>query len=411
MAASIHSIMDTDSEDEMPPGWEERVTVEGKVYYANHENKVTQWIHPTTGKKKTVQGDLPFGWERCFGEDGTMFFVDHMNKKTTFTDPRLAFAEEVKDTVMDFRQRFDGSSTALQVLHGRDLTGKHAVVTGANSGIGFETARSLALNGATVILACRNLKAARECQQVIVKEMSKAKVEVMHLDLASLRSVREFAETYKNLGWPLQLLILNAGVFGVAWQETEDGLEVTFQVNHLSHLYLTCLLSPLLIQSAPARVVVLSSESHRFSRLTLATVNRDTLSPPPNKYSDMQAYNHSKLCNLLFAAVLHLKLRSKGITVLTLHPGNMMSTSLQRNWWGYRLLFTLVRPFTKSMQQGAATTVYCAVANELEGAGGLYFNNCCRCDPSPTAHDAKLAQAVWDFSLATLQEKVGKVSL
>ncbi|KAK7115495.1 WW domain-containing oxidoreductase-like [Littorina saxatilis] len=410
MSASMESILDTDSEDEMAPGWEERVTVEGKVYYANHETKVTQWTHPSTGKKKTVKGELPYGWERCFGDDGTVFYVDHINKKTTYTDPRLAFAEEVKSSIMDFRQKFDGSSTALQILHGRDMGTKYVLVTGANSGIGLETARSLALHGATVIMACRNLNAARECRAAIVKEMPKAKVEVMHLDLASLRSVREFAETYKNTGWPLHILILNAAVFGVPWQETEDGLELTFQVNHLAHFYLTLLLQPVLVKSAPARVVVVSSESHRFSGLTKETVNLESLSPPASKYSDIRAYNHSKLCNVLFANMLCTKLGTQRVTVLSLHPGNMMSSSLARHWWLYRLLFTLVRPFTKSMQQGAATTVYCAVAKELEGVGGLYFNSCCRCEASPKAHDPDLAETLWQFSVKLLQSKVGEIS-
>ncbi|XP_076449544.1 WW domain-containing oxidoreductase-like [Babylonia areolata] len=407
MAASVQNILDTDSEDDIPPGWEERVTLEGKVYYANHDSKATQWTHPTTGKRKVVRGELPFGWEQCFGEDGTVFFVDHVNKKTTYTDPRLAFAEEVKKSVLDFRQRFDASSTALQVLHGRDLSHRYVVVTGANAGIGYETARSLALHGATVVLACRNLQAARRCQGDIRREMSKAKVEVMPLDLASLSSVRQFAHSYAATGWPLHLLVLNAGVFGLPWGETEDGIEVTFQVNHLAQFYLTHLLTPVLVKSAPARVIVVSSESHRFSGLTADMVTMDTLSPPRQKYSHLRAYNLSKLCNVLFAARLSSRLQTQGVTALSLHPGNMMSTSIARHWWLYRLLFTLVRPFTKSMQQGAATTVYCAVAPELEGVGGLYFNNCCRCDPSPSAHDTKLADSVWDFSLTLLHSKVG----
>ncbi|XP_025114959.1 WW domain-containing oxidoreductase-like [Pomacea canaliculata] len=398
--------LETDSEDELPPSWEERVNLDGKVYYANHETKCTQWKHPVTGKRKAVSGELPFGWERCMGEDGTVFFVDHINQKTTYTDPRLAFAEDMKTSALDFHQKFDAGSTALQVLHGRDLTGRYVIVTGANSGIGYETARSIALHGATVVMACRNLQSAHACQAAILKEQSKAKVEVIHLDLARLKSVREFAEAYKRTGWPLHILILNAAVFGIPWEMTEDGLEMTFQVNHLAHFYLVHLLQEQLISSAPARIVVVSSESHRFQDWTKETVSLDTLSPPAHKYSDLRAYNDSKLCNVLFAWSLDDKLRGQGVRSFSLHPGNMMSTSLSRHWWLYRLLFALVRPFTKSMQQGAATTVYCAVSQALDGVGGLYFNNCCCCEPSASSLDAELASALWKFSNKLLQEKI-----
>lgn len=116
------NLPETDSEDELPPGWEERVTVDGSVFYANHLTKATQWTHPRTGKKKRVSGELPFGWERCTDKDtGKVLYVDHENKRTTYTDPRLAFAVEEKEHVHDFRQRFDASSTALQVsIHGNN---------------------------------------------------------------------------------------------------------------------------------------------------------------------------------------------------------------------------------------------------------------------------------------------------
>lgn len=129
------NLPESDSEDELPPGWEERVTVDGSVFYANHLSKATQWTHPRTGKKKRVSGDLPFGWERCVDKNtGKVIYVDHENKRTTYTDPRLAFAEEEKEHIHDYRQRFDASSTALQVLHGRDLSKQVALITGANTG-------------------------------------------------------------------------------------------------------------------------------------------------------------------------------------------------------------------------------------------------------------------------------------
>ncbi|KAF5279773.1 hypothetical protein FQR65_LT15272 [Abscondita terminalis] len=378
------NLADSDSEDELPPGWEERVTEDGSVFYANHLTKNTQWTHPRTGKKKIVSGELP--------SDGNV-------ARTTYTDPRLAFAMEEKEHVNDYRQRFDASSTALQVLHGRDLTGKVALVTGANIGIGYETARSLAKHGCTVILSCRNLESARNALARIVSEKPSANdtCECLHLDLSSLRSVSDFANIVKLKYSKLDIVILNAGVFGLQYTKTIDGYEATFQINHLSHFHLIDLVLPLMVTGS--RIVVVSSESHRFSNITMDNISRATLSPESsNKYWDMTAYNNSKLCNVLFARRLAKKLQHKGISVFSLHPGNMVSSDLSRHWWLYRFFFALVRPFTKSLQQAASTTVYCATAPELVGVTGSYFNNCCRCEESANAQNDELAKILWDLS-------------
>ncbi|KAF5282876.1 hypothetical protein FQA39_LY17456 [Lamprigera yunnana] len=395
------NLPETDSEDELPPGWEERVTTDGNVFYANHLTKNTQWTHPRTGKKKIVSGELPFGWERCTDKaTGKIVYVDHENKRTTYTDPRLAFAMEEKEHIHDFRQRFDASSNALQVLHGRDLTGKVALITGANTGIGYETTRSFAKHGCTIILACRNMEAAHDAVNKMSEENPsiKDRCNCLHLDLTSLKSVTEFSTIVKNTYLKLDMLILNAGVFGLSYSKTIDGYETTFQVNHLSHFHLVNLLVPLL--TVGSRVVVLSSESHRFANFTIENLSESILSPQTaNKYWDMMAYNNSKLCNVLFARLLAKKLQSEGISVFSLHPGNMVSSNLSRYWWLYRLLFVIVRPFTKTLQQAASTTVFCATAYELNGITGVYFNNCCHCQESKSAQDDELAVALWDISL------------
>ncbi|XP_069758194.1 WW domain-containing oxidoreductase isoform X9 [Narcine bancroftii] len=344
---------DTDSEDELPPGWEERTTKDGWVYYANHDELKTQWDHPKTGKKKRVAGDLPYGWEQETDENGQVYFVDHINKRTTYLDPRLAFTVEETSENPNVRQRYDGSSAAMEILQGRDLSGKVIIVTGANSGIGFETARSLALHGAHVVLACRNGVRATEATQKILEEWHKAKVEAMILDLSSLRSVQQFAEAFKARNLPLHVLICNAAVFGHPWQLTVDGLETTFQVNHLGHFYLVQLLQGVLRRSTPARVVVVSSESHRFTDIKDSSGKLDfrLLSPAKKDYWAMLAYNRSKHCNILFSNELNRRLSPHGVTSNALHPGNMMYSSLHRSWWLYTLLFSLARPFTKSMIQ------------------------------------------------------------
>lgn len=142
------------------------------------------------------------------------------------------------------------------------------------------------------------------------------------------------------------MLILNAGIMGIPHTLTEDGFETLFQVCHLSHFYLTTSMEDLLDQES--RVVVLSSESHRFSKLP-EDLTVQMLNPPASKYWGMIAYNDAKLCNTLFGLELSRRWQKKGICVYTVHPGNMVTSKLASNWWFYRLIFTIVRPFTKSL--------------------------------------------------------------
>ncbi|KAK0083566.1 hypothetical protein PV325_002948 [Microctonus aethiopoides] len=388
---------DSDSEDELPPGWEERATLDGNVYYVNHYTKGSQWTHPRTGRKKLVEGELPSGWEKCVGDDGKIVYVDHAHRTTTYTDPRLAFATEYRETSQPLRQRFDGSSSALSVLHGRDLRGKIALVTGANTGIGFETAKSLAFHGCTVIMACRSIQKADEAIKKIKSQRGNVSCDILQLDLSSLHSVRTAAEKIKQKYQVLHILILNAGVFGLPYSLTEDGYETTFQVNYLSHYYLTLLLEHPLRSCSNARVVVVASESHRFSSIqTPEDIHPMTLSPPEFKFWSMGAYNDSKLFNILFAQ--ELARRWPTVSVFSCHPGNMVSSDLSRYSWMYRMLFAVVRPFTKSLQQAASTSIYCATVPELQGATGVYFNNCFRCEPSNAALNPSLASRLWNVS-------------
>ena len=209
---------ETDSEDELPPGWSEKIQ-NRQVYYANHLNKTTQWTHPRTGKRKRVSDALPFGWEKqTLGLKE--IFVNHAEKKTSYLDPRLAFSKEITNENQDqalenFRQRFDASSNALQILHGHDLSGYNAIVTGASpGGIGFEMARSLARSGCSVIFACRNLESAEASIGQVRSERRNIRTLPMRIDLASLNSVKLFAEDFQSQFSTLDILILNAGIFG-----------------------------------------------------------------------------------------------------------------------------------------------------------------------------------------------------
>ncbi|CRL03608.1 CLUMA_CG016466, isoform A [Clunio marinus] len=394
---------ETDSEDELPPSWEERVTNDGNVYYLNHPMKLTQWTHPRTNKMKRVHGDLPFGWEKRVEDDGRILFINAQKNIQSFTDPRLAFAVEEQSQGSHIRQRFDASSTAFSVLHGKDLTGRVALISGCNSGIGLETARSLAFYGCEIIFACRNRKSSNEAIDELLKERKDLRLHFMSVDLSDLRSCRKFCEDVKLKYKRIDFLILNAGVFALPHSLTQDGIETTFQVSHLSHFYITLQLADRL--NHESRVIVISSESHRFATLPTSGLTRDQLSPPYSKYWSMIQYNNSKLCNVLFAHELSRRWQSRGISVFVLHPGNMVSTSLPRNWWFYRFLFALVRPFTKSLQQAASTTIYCATAPELTGLTGVYFNNCYICQPSKLSQNETLAKELWRLS----QEMIGEI--
>lgn len=188
------------------------------------------------------------------------------------------------------------------MLHGRDLSQHVALITGANTGIGFETARSLAKHDCTVILACRNLVSAEKAIEKIKTERAAAeqRCEAVHLDLCSLKSVLEAAKYVRSKYTKLDILILNAGVFGLPYSRTEDGFETTFQINHLSQFYLTLLLKPLL--KSGSRVIVVSSESHRYSIYNCNylhfNVSSSDLQTSQAKLYHRQSYHQNRLNNI-----------------------------------------------------------------------------------------------------------------
>uniref|UniRef100_A0A914UX67 WW domain-containing oxidoreductase n=1 Tax=Plectus sambesii TaxID=2011161 RepID=A0A914UX67_9BILA len=402
---------DSDSDDELPGGWEERTTPNGRVYYANHAERSTQWTHPRTGKTKQLVGNLPEGWQRNTLDDGRVCFVNDVTSQVSLTDPRLAFAVEQaspsSSNANQPRQRFDASSKALQVLSGEDLTGKTVLITGANSGIGFETARSLAAHNAHIVMACRNISAAERAKLRIEEEKHSAEVDVILCDLASLASVRQCARTFLTKGWSLDVLILNAAYMG-PFELSEDGYEMSFAVNHLGHAYLTRLLLDRLKASAPARVVILSSESHRFLLSPINSADDITtsrLSPSHAKdYWFMDAYGTSKLCNLLYALALNRRIIGDRVVVNAVHPGNMVVTNLARRSCALRCLFQLARPFTKTMQQAAASVVLAAAAVDFATVGGQYINNCWFSKPSPICFDLSAQEKLWTLTEALLAQ-------
>jgi len=288
-----------------------------------------------------------------------------------------------------------------------DLKNKVAIVTGSSTGIGQETARVLAKGGARVILACRGQPKADKAAEEIRKSLKDVKdagtVEYMELDLMDLDNVRTFAQNFLALNSPLHYLICNAGIMATPYRQTKQGFESQFGTNHLGHFLLTNLLLDKLKASAPSRVVVVSSALHKKKQIYW-----DGFLSDGKGYSPFGAYGQSKVANVLFAMELDRRLEEEAkaagakhrVTVHSLHPG-VIATDLTRDWKGGSAFMALARPFFKSIPQGAATTLYCALAPDLETKGGKYYADCAETKPVP--HPSlepldKSARRLWEAS-------------
>lgn len=247
--------------------------------------------------------------------------------------------------------------------------GRVAIVTGANTGIGYETALGLAQTGMKVILACRNLDKAQQAKKTLLAQVPEADLEIIELDLSRLSSVRTFADTYRQHCSRLDLLINNAGIMIPPYTQTEDGFESQMGVNHLGHFLLTALLLDLMPDTPEARVVSLSSNAHK-----LGTINFDDLQSE-RKYAPFGAYAQSKLACLMFANELSRKLVAADRKTLSVcaHPGGS-DTELSRHMstTTVKLLkMTGLSLITHSPADAALPTLYAALAPDV--SGGDYF--------------------------------------
>lgn len=291
-------------------------------------------------------------------------------------------------------------STAEQALRGKSLKGLHAIVTGANSGLGTETARVLAVGGANVTLACRSLEAGQKVATQLRAGLpaQAGALSVKQLDLADPASVRAFAAGYIAAGTPLDLLINNAGIMATPLATTSLGVEQQMATNHLGHFLLTTLLKGLLEKSPAARVVTVSSGLHTRGkkRNVLATLEADPTFTQ-RTYVPFDAYGDSKLANILFTKALARRLPASAIAVC-LHPG-VIPTNLSRSMgFGGAIFRTVGKLFMKTVPQGAATTIYGATAPELAGHSGAYLADCGQIAPTADAVDEALAEKVWELS-------------
>lgn len=270
-------------------------------------------------------------------------------------------------------------------------------MTGANSGIGRATAAGIVKLQGRVIMACRDLSRAEEAAREIRQETraDSSQLVVKQLDLASLTSVHTFCQDIIKEEPRLDVLINNAGIYQCPYTKTEDGFEMQFGVNHLGHFLLTNLLLDLLKQSAPSRIVVVSSKLYKHGHINFEDLNSE------QSYNKAFAYSRSKLANLLFTCELAQRLEGSGVTVNALTPG-IVRTNLGRHVHIPVLvkpMFDLLsRGLFKSPEEGARTSIYLACSPDVDGVQGECFADCQPQVLLDKATDQEVASKLWDMS-------------
>ncbi|NJL56681.1 SDR family oxidoreductase, partial [bacterium] len=262
-------------------------------------------------------------------------------------------------------------------LFKKDLSGRVYIVTGANSGSGFATAKQLAEQGATVVGACRRVNAGKEA---FANEKSlRGSIDIMELDLASLASVRRFVEAFLARYERLDGLVNNAGLaFGQEGQKTEDGFDLQFGVNHLGHFLLTELLLDILKKSTPSRIVNVSSVAHAGMTGIYGEIDFDDLHFTNKKFNPAQAYANSKFANVLYTVNLAQRLEGTGVSAFSVHPGWIRSNLAPAG--PIRFLQNVVlRPFagimgTMNWFEGAQTSLHCLLDDDAPNHNGAYFS-------------------------------------
>lgn len=277
-----------------------------------------------------------------------------------------------------------------------DLSGVTAIVTGANSGIGYETAKTLAGKGASVILAVRSKNKGNVAIETIKNDLPDAKIEIIDLDLSSLESVKSFVDKFSKKHKVLDILVNNAGVMVPPYSKTNDGFELQFGTNHLGHFTLTGLLLPFIKQSEKGRIVTVSSVAHRRGNINFEDLNWET-----RDYNAWQAYADSKIANLYFTYELARRLNDTNIQALASHPG-YTRTNLQKNSLFFRILnpFLSQKPSMGALPSLRAATDKDAKSGEFYGPGGRseYRGHPVKVDSVELAKDKEIAKKLWSVS-------------
>ncbi len=270
------------------------------------------------------------------------------------------------------------------------MQGKVALITGATSGIGRETARALVAKGFRLYVLCRN----PEKGQALCAEVG-GDVRLLLGDMASLADVRAVAERFLSLEPRLDLLVNNAGQINSERRLSQDGIELTFAVNHLAPFLLTALLLPRLLATPGARIVNVASLAHGFAT---SGIDLEDYNWAHKRFLPLVVYGHSKLANILFTRELARRLKGTGVTANCLHPGVVGTEFGMNTGWFGRFVANMVRPFVLDSEQGARTTVYLATSPEVEGVSGEYYVDCKPATPLLWALDDQAAAGLWCLS-------------
>jgi len=279
-----------------------------------------------------------------------------------------------------------------------NMKGKHIAITGPTAGIGRTASLELARRGAQLTLLCRSREKAAALQHEIVMAGG-LQPDIIILDMASLDSVRQAGEALAASGKPLDVLLNNAGVVNVSRQETVDGFEETLAVNHFAPFLLTGLAMPVLLQTPGARIVNVASDAHNFVKGMGFEDMQATSS-----YKTFREYGRSKLANILFTRRLAQQLKGRDITVNSLHPG-AVATSLgsQNDGFLSKLLPRLLKPFFRTPERGAKTSIYLCSSEEVAHISGEYFVDCKPRKPKPWARDDAAADRLWEYTEEALK--------
>ncbi len=281
------------------------------------------------------------------------------------------------------------------------MQGTVVLVTGATSGIGEVTARELGRMGATVVIHGRNQAKGEATLANLRAAVPGGTFDLLLADFAALGQVRRMAAEFLERYPRLDVLVNNAGLYLASRQVSEDGYEMTFAVNHLAPFLLTNLLLERIIASAPARIVNVSSVAHNFARMNFADLQAE------RGYNSLQAYNQSKLANIMFTYSLAERLKGSGVTANCLHPGGVASNFAGNNGGWFGLMLKLSRPFLISAEQGAQTSIHLASAESVASISGQYFVNKQPTRSSRASYNRDDWQQLWQISEQLVGLEVG----
>lgn len=272
------------------------------------------------------------------------------------------------------------------------MNNKLCIITGANAGIGFETAKALAQKGAYLVMVCRNEDKAEEARSKIIEETSNRGIDIVVCDFAIQSEIRKAAEEIKERYDKIDVLINNHGFLAAEREETVDGLEKTFAVNHIGYFLFTNLLLDSIKSAESARIINVASEAHRKGEFDPENLQLAT------GFTAYKAYGNSKLFNILFTKELAHRLVDTNVTANCVHPGVVASNFAQESGWLISTIYKMGQAFLLSPKEGAKPSIYLAASPEVEQVNGAYFKRMKAATPTKIARDTDAAKKLWDMS-------------